>query len=216
MPLLEIVSSLAVGGVSLAVLVACLNEAREVLWGGHVVRYLATALWGLWMEPKLASPAAHTVWRTHAVLSSIDLNRHVNNAVYNSWLDFARAAFLARLYSSRDAYNAHPVHNGGVQIYFLREIKLWTRVAIFTNIHAAGPKWMYLRSVFRSDAGVVHAVALTRVVAKHGRGSSAGLRGKTVPPGELVKLLGYSGGLPGGGADAASLGALEDLLRGVE
>ena len=215
--LLDTVSILAVVVFLLFAALFVLNEMREVLWGSHITRYLYTAILNAYGRPKLTSPLATTLWKTHAVLSSIDLNHHVNNATYNSWLDFARCAWLARLYSSRKAYAATPVHNGGTAIAFLKEIRVWQAVTIATTLHAAGPKWMYLKHVFTCGA-VVHAVAVTRVVAKHGKGSLPELRGKTVSPSDLFKLLGYGevrAPHAGQDVDAASLALVAELAGGA-
>jgi len=129
----------------------------------------------------------------------MDFNLHMNNSQYNAAADHARFAWLFAavpdprmmalpsmpcIAPSRRRGGGEPlprirVANGGVTMFFLREMRYGTRYELATHLVAADRKWMYLQHVFRStgDAATrkVFAVGVARMVVKHPDG-------RTMPP----------------------------------
>lgn len=121
------------------------------------------------------------VLRERVWLSAMDFNFHQNNAVYNSLLDFARIHLYLRLHRKPWDLTKIKVANGGVNIFFLKELRFMQQFKVRTWICDFDKKWLYFAHFFESPNGkTVHAVAVTRVVLKH-------KSGKTIPPREFFE-----------------------------
>lgn len=120
-----------------------------------------------------------------AWLSDIDINRHVNNGRYLTLMDFARLDHSIRtgMLSAMVKRKWWPIM-GGATVNFRREIKPLMTFDLTTKLLAYDDKWLYGEHRFEKD-GVVHATAFARAVIKKGR--------QTIPPAELMQVMGYSG-----------------------
>lgn len=132
-------------------------------------------------------------------LGDLDFNIHANNARYNEVLDFARFDFFMRLAAAgggilKDAGKLK-IGNGGVSIFFLRELRPFQAYWVRTRVIGIDKKWCFFLHTFESgkkDSPKVHALASSKIVFKHKSGAEAG---KTIPPAEVfaergIKLTG--------------------------
>lgn len=156
---------------------------------------------------KLAHARAQVVLNERVWLSDMDFNLHCNNAVYNTVLDYARAALFASLL--RDPVRSIgkvKFANGGVSMFFLKEMRFLQAYRTRTFISSWDDKWVYVAHIFEDAAsGALHAVGVTRVVFKEPRG-------KTIPPLEFFAAQSLpteteSDGGGGGGSTPAAAAA---------
>ncbi|TPX37545.1 hypothetical protein SmJEL517_g00614 [Synchytrium microbalum] len=112
----------------------------------------------------------------------MDMNIHMNNASYNKNLDYARIEFLAMMFGNygRDVKFA----NAGVQCFFLKEIKPWTKYTMKTRLRTWGPKWFYLEARFESGS-TLHAFSIAKFCIKE-------KNGKTIPFEDFLKQAGFT------------------------
>lgn len=88
------------------------------------------------------------------LLSDMDFNLHMNNAMYNNVLDFSRFQWLLRLSSpALRTFSKFKVANGGVAMYFLREINYFKQFAVRTQLLGMDEKWFFLGHRFESPSG---------------------------------------------------------------
>lgn len=123
-----------------------------------------------------------------AWLTDIDINRHVNNGRYLTLMDFARLDHSIRtgMMSAMLKRKWWPIM-GAATVNFRREIKPLMTFELTTKLLAYDDKWLYGEHRFERD-GVVHATAYAKAVIKLGR--------TTVPPAELMKVMGHDGPPP--------------------
>lgn len=94
--------------------------------------------------------------------SDIDFNGHMNNARYLALADVGRIDIFARsgMLKLRKERGWTPMM-GGVQINFLREIRLWRKFDVITSIETWDDRQVIGKHVFVLDDGQVSAVAYT-------------------------------------------------------
>lgn len=111
----------------------------------------------------------------------LDFNLHANNSTYNRLGDTGRLSlFITSGLFGLCRARGWAAANGGVSMYFKREITFGTVFAMGTALHAIDRKWLYVKHTFSSRAGL-HALGFCRLVFKIGR--------KTVPPAEVLEAF---------------------------
>ena len=120
------------------------------------------------------------------LLSDMDFNIHMNNAIYPVLGDYVRSRLFLSLYGTLSAFRKMPIHNAGVATLFLREFRFLDPIVVRARIVSVEErKWLYvLLEYIHGRTKRVHALALTKMVFK-----SADR--KTVPPREALQRLGY-------------------------
>ena len=134
----------------------------------------------------------------------LDVNMHMTNSRYHSFMDIARINFMIRNGAWRRARRAglFPVL-GSSSIRFRRPISLFRRFTVTTRVASWDDRWIYLEQRFLAGADTA-AIALvkTTFIGKNGR----------MPTDELVKLMGYPAAKPEFGELLTAKDALDRLL----
>lgn len=151
-------------------------------------------------------------------LGDLDFNIHMNNAQYNSLLDYARMDWFLRVAAPNVLGNMGKfrVGNGGVTMYFLRELAPFQAFRVRTRLAGVDRKWFLFLHVFESGSPkkpVIHALGMTKVVFKEKRGPE---RGKTIPPRELLARMGVPIPAAMAARDCAAAEPLHELLAELE
>lgn len=148
-------------------------------------------LWVLLFKPdnQPTHQALDTVVTRHRVgYSDIDLNLHLNNARYLSFMDRARlehsiSTGLFRLFRARANFLV-----ANLEISFIRSLLPRQRFEIATRLLCWDERYYYVEHVFQSE-GTVYAKAYARMVFME--------NGKRVLPAELLKRhTGFAGESP--------------------
>lgn len=122
------------------------------------------------------------IWPT-----DIDIYLHVNNGRYLTLMDFGRYAHTQRtgLLTQMLRRRWIPVV-GSATVSYLRELRTFEPVELVTRLACWDEKWFFYEHRFErpSDRQVL-ALGAVKGVARH--------KGRTVPPSELVRAVGYDG-----------------------
>jgi acyl-CoA thioesterase FadM len=136
------------------------------------------------LKPRLglfdSSVLSFQVWPT-----DLDINLHMNNARYLSFMDLGRTDLLLRAGMLRTAFNERwrPVV-GNIDIKFRRSLLPFRRFKLTTRLLGWDDKWFYLEQQFVS-ANEVYAVAKVRGLLIGRNGS--------VPSQIVLDRMGYQG-----------------------
>lgn len=113
-----------------------------------------------------------------------DVNMHVTNSRYLSFMDLGRIYHIAsmpNLFKAMLKRRWAPVLVG-VDIKFVRSIKPFQKFYVQTHLLTWDEKYLYLEQRFLSDSAL-YAVALTKGMFLE--------KGKPVPMSELLKIMGF-------------------------
>lgn len=120
-------------------------------------------------------------YSTYASPLEIDMYLHKSNSTYLLDLDIARTAFVCQLFQklflktwlnesgefkSQTLGNCPYVPVGTIQCVFKREIKVFQRYIITSNVLAWDNKWLYVLLKFVSSDGKLCALGITKYVFK--------------------------------------------------
>lgn len=117
-----------------------------------------------------------------------DLNLHMNNGRYLTFMDLGRVHLTAQSGLLREAWHRRwmPVL-AAAEITYLRSLKPFTRFDLVTRLLTWDDKYVYLEQVFERDGELcAHAYVKGVFLA----------RGVRVPNTELLQAIGYSGEAP--------------------
>ena len=120
------------------------------------------------------------IWPT-----DIDIYLHVNNGRYLTLMDFGRLAHTVRTGMGMQMLKRGwiPVV-GSATVHYWRELRTFDRVDLVTRLACWDDKWFYFEHRFEKD-GKVFALGAVKGVCMQ--------KGKTVPPSELARVVGYEG-----------------------
>lgn len=86
--------------------------------------------------------------------ADMDFNMHMNNAVYNSLTDFSRIRFFLRLSKKPVSFlRKFRIANGGLSMFFIRELRFNQRFRIRTRVIGMDRKWLIFAHIFESPNG---------------------------------------------------------------
>lgn len=120
-------------------------------------------------------------YKTYASPLEIDMYLHKSNSTYLLDLDIARTALVCQLFQklfmktwlnesgefkSISLGNCPYVPVGTIQCVFKREIKVFQRYEITSNVLAWDNKWLYVLLKFVSSNGKICAISVTKYVFK--------------------------------------------------
>ncbi|KAF7583585.1 Thioesterase-like family protein [Clavispora lusitaniae] len=120
-------------------------------------------------------------YSTYASPLEIDMYLHKSNSTYLIDLDIARTSFVCQLFQklfmnawlnetgefkSQSLQNCPYIPVGTIQCVFKREIKLFQRYTITSNVLAWDNKWLYILSKFEATDGKLCALGITKYVFK--------------------------------------------------
>ena len=88
--------------------------------------------------------------------NDIDLNLHLNNARYLSYMDYGRMHLLARTLLLRHILRARwtPLV-GAVWMTYRRSLPLFARFTLASRLMCWDERWFYLEQIFTNDEGLV-------------------------------------------------------------
>ena len=138
--------------------------------------------------------------------TDIDMNMHMTNSRYASFMDLARVDFMIRNggWGRIRAAGLYPVL-GSSSIRFRRPIKPFQRFDVTARIVSWDERWIYMEHKLVIGGGEVASVCIvkTTFLGKTGR----------VPTDELVRIIGYAGPKPDAGDLLAKKDALDAMLK---
>ena len=109
--------------------------------GAFHVRLFSACVGGL-LEGRLHKLAEHVTMTDRVVLSDMDLNMHQNNSVYALIADISRYHWISRLISGNfTRLRSVKIANGGVSIFFLKEIGFLQKFSVSTFCMGMDHKW---------------------------------------------------------------------------
>ena len=168
--------------ISTAAFVVLYFKGLPFVW--HL-RFFSLIVWEMAFGKRLRRLDEKVVFHDRVWLSDMDFNLHMNNAHYNVSADFARFRWYCKFYGSYAAFRAHRAHNGGVSIYFLKELAFLEPFTVEVTLAGFDGKWGFLHLAYvGTRTGMLHAVGVSRFVAKYPSR-------KTIPPKDLFGTLGY-------------------------
>jgi acyl-CoA thioesterase FadM len=134
----------------------------------------------------------------------LDVNWHMTNSRYASFMDIARIDHMIRsgAWARLRAARLFPVL-GSLSIRFRRPVNLLQRFEVTTQVAAWDERWLYIeQKIVIGDETAAIAVCKTLFVGKQGR----------VPTDELLRVMGYEGPRPTFAELHAAKDALDKLL----
>lgn len=129
-----------------------------MLW----IRFLLLLLQRPWQQQLLPEDVSYQTVRV--MPWDCDLNIHLNNACYSSYLDLARIRWILEIGGGRLF-----IHSGWNMVLskqtltFLREIKPFAKVVISSKVEGFDDNYLNLKHELRID-GRVHAIASAQLV----------------------------------------------------
>lgn len=143
-------------------------------------------------------------------LTDIDMNMHMTNSRYASFMDLARVDFMIRNggWGRIRAAGLYPVL-GSSSIRFRRPIKPFQRFDVTARIVSWDERWIYMEHKLvikggpKGDDIASVCIVKTTFLGKKGR----------VPTDELVAIIGYTGPKPDAGDLLAKKDALDAMLK---
>ena len=155
-----------------------LFEHYKIIPFMYHIRVITTMIQSLFFSSKLRTPLTSIITKHRVHLCDLDWNMHQNNSIYALEIDIQRYLWFITLMKNyvytKYIQEGLIIANGGVNTYFLKELKYGTKYTIETKLIAIDKKWLYLESRFLSgrNLSTVHAISLTRIVFKATRGGS--------------------------------------------
>jgi len=143
--------------------------------------------------------------------TDLDLNIHMTNSRYHSFMDLSRVDFMIRngAWAKLRKAGLGPVL-GSSSIRFRRAISPFQKFRVTTRVLSWDERWIYLEhkviTIGGKADGETAAIAIvnTTFVGKQGR----------VPTAELVRIIGYSADMPEVSDLLAKKAAFEALMKG--
>jgi acyl-CoA thioesterase FadM len=131
-------------------------------------------------------PLDSSVVRFTVLPHDCDLNFHLNAGRFLSFMDISRIELLARMriFSRVIKRGWRPVVGGAV-IRYRRSVLPFERFSVQSRTVGFDEKWFYIEHLLNRADGSMAAIAHTRVLLRKKDG--------TVPPRELIDLMGLSG-----------------------
>ena len=134
------------------------------------------------------SPIDASLIELRVLPNDLDLNRHVNNGRYGTFMDLGRMDLIVRtgLLKLMREQNWFPVV-ADMHLRFLRPLKIWQRFQLETQLLGWDERWFYFQQRFISK-GKICTVGLIKVQIRHGR--------KRVETERVLKKIGYENSSP--------------------
>ena len=148
----------------------------------------------VWMLIRAAFAEKHDDLMAPSVISfrclphDLDVNWHMTNSRYHSFMDIGRINFMIRNggWARLRAARAFPVL-GSVSIRFRRPVNPFQKFSVVTRLVSWDERWLYLeQKIVAGGETASIALAKTLFVGKQGR----------LPTDELLKIVGYTGERP--------------------
>jgi acyl-CoA thioesterase FadM len=119
-------------------------------------------------KTKLSITELSTI-KMHVLPNDLDLNKHVNNGRYGTFMDIGRMDLIVRtgLLKLMQAHNWFPVV-ADMHLRFLRPLKIWQRFKLETQLLGWDTRWFYFQQIFISDQKIC-TVGLVKTQVRHGR-----------------------------------------------
>ncbi|KAJ3414609.1 hypothetical protein HDV05_006250 [Chytridiales sp. JEL 0842] len=133
------------------------------------------------------------IWNTcvlkeRVTVDDMDWNMHMNNSSYNLHLDFARTDHIVSSFGFLTAAN-YRFANGGVSMFFRREILPFQAYEIRSRLLSFDNKWFYVEHRFvtrdKKKGEVLMALGISKQVVKEKKTP------KTVPFDKFLEIAGY-------------------------
>jgi hypothetical protein len=161
-------------------------EWYKVLPFSYHIRVILTLIRCRLFGKPLETVDGVTRWRGRVCICEMDWNMHQNNSNYALEIDVQRYEwFIAFLRRNSSVYPSVKIANGGVNHFFLKEMRYGQKYEIRTYAVGCDRKWLYLRTDFVSPRGdKLFAVGISRIVFKE-------LSGKTIAPVEILERLSF-------------------------
>ena len=120
--------------------------------------------------------------------NDLDLNMHVNNGRYGTFMDLGRMDLIVRTGLRRlmQEQSWFPVV-ADMHLRFLRPLKLWQRFQLETHLLGWDERWFYFQQRFIRDEKIC-TVGLIKVQVRQGR--------RRVDTERVLEKMGYEGGSP--------------------
>ena len=121
----------------------------------RLIRIISMILW----QRRFTDPLAPSTLTFRAWLHDIDLNMHLNNARYLSWMDLGRIYMMGRAGVLSAAYRRGwlPVV-GHIDIKYLKPVPTFGKVTLETRIERMDEKYFYITQTF-THKGRLAAIA---------------------------------------------------------
>ena len=111
------------------------------------LRLAVACIQGAVFEGRLRKIDDHVIMTERVMLCDMDVNLHQNNSIYNLVADISRYHWISRLVSGNVARLASvKIANGGVSMYFLKEIGFLQRYSVATYCMGMDQKWWCVAS----------------------------------------------------------------------
>ncbi len=127
--------------------------------------------WLIFLAKRRASlsPIDASLIELRVLPNDLDLNRHVNNGRYGTFMDLGRMDLIVRtgLLKLMREQNWFPVV-ADIHLRFLRPLKLWQRFQLETQLLGWDDRWFYFQQRFIRE-GKICTVGLIKVQVRHGR-----------------------------------------------
>jgi acyl-CoA thioesterase FadM len=106
--------------------------------------------------------------RMHVLPNDLDLNMHVNNGRYGTFMDLGRMDLIVRigLLQLMREHNWFPVVTD-MHLRFLRPLNLWQSFELETRLLGWDERWFYFQQQFISN-GKLCTVGLVKTQIRHG------------------------------------------------
>jgi acyl-CoA thioesterase FadM len=134
------------------------------------------------------SPIDASLIELRVLPNDLDLNRHVNNGRYGTFMDLGRMDLIVRtgLLKLMRKQNWFPVV-ADMHLRFLRPLKIWQRFQLETQLLGWDERWFYFQQRFIREEKIC-TVGLIKVQIRHGR--------KRVETERVLKKIGYKNSSP--------------------
>jgi hypothetical protein len=111
------------------------------------LRLAVACIQGAVFEGRLRKIDDHVIMTERVMLCDMDVNLHQNNSIYNLVADISRYHWISRLVSGNVGRLASvKIANGGVSMYFLKEIGFLKRYSVATYCMGMDQKWWCVAS----------------------------------------------------------------------
>lgn len=134
------------------------------------------------------SPTEVSTISLRVLPNDLDLNRHVNNGRYGTFMDLGRMDLIVRtgLLKLMQEHHWFPVV-ADMHLRFLRPLKLWQKFELDTRLLGWDERFFYFQQQFISDKKLC-TVGLVKTQIRQGR--------KRVDTTEVLNKLNYEGSSP--------------------
>lgn len=110
--------------------------------GAFHLRLAIAVFRGAFFEGRLRSIREHVTMADRVLPCDMDINMHMNNSIYNLIADISRYHWISRLLSGNlGRARAVKIANGGVSMFFLKEIGFLQRFSVSTYCLGMDQKW---------------------------------------------------------------------------